>query len=69
MGFFALLNLSGTGRQLAQNGISRLDNTGVFDGAIDLPETPVPDYDENGYPKDSNVALGDINAESDFVFE
>lgn len=65
MGFFALLNLSGTGSRLVQNGLSRLDETGVFDGGSATPPGLV--YDENGYPVDDNVELSDINPLADFT--
>lgn len=61
VGFFALFNLSGTGSRIVQNGLARLDDTGVFAGASGV-------VDENGYPDELNIASGDINPEDDFEY-
>lgn len=66
VGFFALLNLSGTGSQLVQNGLNKLDSLNLFGSG---PVAGGPEYDENGYPKDSNINPEDINPASDFTFE
>lgn len=59
------MNLSGTGSQLVQNGLARLDETGVFDSGTVTPPGLV--YDENGYPEEDNVELSDVNPLTDFT--
>lgn len=67
--------LSTNGRQLMQNGIDKLiwfddeSNNGEDSGGeYKIPKNPIIDYDDRGYPGDSNVNPGDINNEADFVF-